>query len=113
VVNSFDGVELDAEAQAAIAAALEDCAARARAAAAATGEARADWDEGDPDEPFVHLPHNGTPYRGALLPPGECEAFEPFVEGEAHWVSAGAEMPEWSLDAAEPELVPAAKRKRG
>ena len=95
VMNGFAGVALDAEAQAAIAAALEACAARARAAGEAVGEDRADWDESDPEETWVALPHKGTPYRGELLPPGECEAFVPFVEGEAHWVNAGAEVPEW------------------
>lgn len=101
VMNRFEGVVLDGEAQAAIAAALEACAARARAAGEATGEERADFEASDPHEHFVFAPRNGTPYRGALLPPGECEVFEPFVEGEAHWVQAGAEVADHCLEAAE------------
>lgn len=114
VMNAFEGVELDAEASGAIAAALEACAARARAADAATGEEGADWAEGNPDEPFVTLPHNGDPYRGELLPPAEIEDFVPFAEGEGPWQMAGAELPEWAtLALPEPEPAPApAKRKR-
>jgi hypothetical protein len=101
VLDRFAGVVLDAQAQVAIAAALEACAARARAAGAATGEERADYEASDPDEHFVFAPRNGTPYRGALLPPGEAEAFEPFVEGEAHWVRAGEEVDAYALEVAE------------
>jgi hypothetical protein len=96
VVGGFEGVELDGEAQAAIMAALEACAARARAADAAYergGEEAADYAAGDPDEPFVSLPHNGTPWRGELLPPTLLEdALEP--EGEDHWRALGSEAAE-------------------
>ncbi|MES2445319.1 MAG: hypothetical protein V4574_21035 [Pseudomonadota bacterium] len=67
----FEGDTLDTEAEAAIAAALADWAARRAAADAAIdggGEAAADAREDDPEEPFVRLPHNGRPYRGELLP---------------------------------------------
>ncbi|MEO6041553.1 MAG: hypothetical protein ABIP41_06605 [Croceibacterium sp.] len=98
-LNDFAGVALDGEAQAAIAAALEACAARARAAEGAVGEDAADWAEGDADEPYVSLPHNGTPYRGELLAPAAVEEWAAFGGDEAHWHQAGAEMPEWAAEA--------------
>ena len=55
VLNGFEGVKLDAEAEAAIARALADCAARARAAEAACeagGMAAADALADDPGERF-------------------------------------------------------------
>ena len=70
VLAGFEGIELDAEAHAAILAALEACAARAREADAAYdegGEEAADYVEGDPDEPYLALPHNGTWFRGELI----------------------------------------------
>lgn len=78
----FDGDTLDAEAEAAIGAALADWAARRAAADAlieAGGEAAADVLEDDPDACFVRLPHNGTPYRGTLSADedGENEEDEP------------------------------------
>jgi hypothetical protein len=96
LLNSFEGVALDAEAEAAIAAALEACAARARAADAAYtqgGEAAADVAEWDPNESFVRVGERMYPYRGELEPPCTIEDFVPFVEGEAHWMQAGAEKP--------------------
>ncbi|HEY6816426.1 MAG TPA: hypothetical protein VI168_12870 [Croceibacterium sp.] len=101
VLEGFAGVVLDGEAQAAIAAALEACAARARAAGEASGEELADFGENDPETPFVRLPHNGTPYRGALLPPGEFEEFVPFAEGEPHWVHAGEAVSDYYREVAE------------
>lgn len=93
VLNGFEGVRLDAEAEAAIAQALLDCAERARAAEAACAagglaaeEALAD----DPEEIFFRSAN----FHGALeLAPG-TEFFEPFVAGEPHWTLAGAEKPE-------------------
>ncbi|HVQ09027.1 MAG TPA: hypothetical protein VMS43_11400 [Allosphingosinicella sp.] len=96
VLNGFEGVRLDAEAEAAIAAALEACAARARAADAACdqgGEAAADAAEDDPNESFVRVSPQGSPYRGELVPPVGLEEFVPFMPGEPHWSLAGAEMP--------------------
>ncbi|MDQ8755728.1 hypothetical protein RCO27_05750 [Sphingosinicella sp. LHD-64] len=92
VLNGFAGVALDAEAEAAIAAALEACAARARAAEAAYAEgglAAADAAADDPDESFVR----SEDYRGELVPAVTLEEFVPFVEGEPHWSLAGAEKP--------------------
>lgn len=71
VLAGFGGDALDAEAEAAIGAALADWAARRSAADAmidAGGEEAADALEDDPGQSFVRLPHNGTPYRGVLIP---------------------------------------------
>ncbi|HEX8215481.1 MAG TPA: hypothetical protein VF582_08435, partial [Allosphingosinicella sp.] len=96
LLNGFEGVELDAEAAAAIQAALEACAARARAAEAAYGEggeAAADAAADDPETSFVRVAERGDPYRGELLPPVTIEEFVPFTPGEPHWSLAGAEKP--------------------
>jgi len=93
LLNGFEGVELDAEAAAAIAAALEACAARARRADAAYtrgGEAAAEAAADDPGESFFR---SAEPYCGELIPPVAIEEYVPFTPGEAHWRQAGAEMP--------------------
>lgn len=103
VLNGFEGVALDAEAAAAIRAALEDCAARARArdqAYEAGGVAAEEAGEEDPEQLFFRSRH---PYRGTLIPP-PCEEWVPFAPGEAHWTEAGAAMPDElarALEAAE------------
>lgn len=94
-LQSFGGVTLDAEAQDAVMAALEACAARHRLAAAATGEAAADAAEDDPAAAFVSVPPGGSEYRGPLLPPGHEEAFELFDPDEPHWSEHGADVPAW------------------
>jgi hypothetical protein len=94
-INGFEGVVLDAEAAAAIQAALEACAARARAAEAAFeqgGDAAIEAAADDPGEAFVRTGHGGPHYIGALEPPVAVDEFVPFVEGEAPWELAGAEM---------------------
>lgn len=111
VLNGFEGVELDEQAQAEIARALEECAERARAADEAYrqgGEAAIDAGMDDPDESFVRVGEKADPYRGALLPPALIEDFVRFTEGEPHWSLAGAERPE-ALIAFEEEM---AERKR-
>lgn len=93
-IEAFAGVTLDGEAQAAIAAALEACAARRReldAAIEAGGIAGRDAMEDDPDEAFVRLPPDALEWRGELEPTVEIEEWVPFVEGEAPWEQAGAE----------------------
>ena len=93
VLNGFEGVPLDAEAAAAIARALEDCAERARAAEAACeagGMAAEAVLADDPEVGFIR----SEDFHGELLPAFESEEFVPFVEGEPHWVLAGAEKPE-------------------
>jgi len=98
-IEGFDGVPLDHQAHAEIAAALEACAARARLADAAydrgnTAAAR-DMAEDDPEECFIPSPQGGFDYRGDVdfLP---TEDFVPFVAGEGPWRLAGAEMPDWA-----------------
>ena len=93
LLNGFEGVRLDAEAQAAIGRALAECAARARAADAASeagGVAAAEAAADDPGESFFR----STDYHGELIPPCVVEEFVPFVGDEPHWQLAGAEKPE-------------------
>ncbi len=93
-IEGFEGVALDPQAQAEIAAALEACAARARAAQAAIdqgGIAAGDALEDDPDESFIRSPQ-GNDYRGTFELMAPLETFEPFIEGESHWELAGEEM---------------------
>jgi hypothetical protein len=70
------------------------CRGSRRAADAAVGEEGADYVEGNPDEPFLSLPHNGTEFRGELLPPTGLEEWVPYRDGEGPWQMTGAEMPE-------------------
>jgi len=99
-LNGFQGVTLDAEAQAAIMAALHECAARAQAANAAYeqgGEEAADASEDDPDEPFVRMHDNSRPWRGTLEPPVGIEVSEA-LDGEDSWELLGKELPDWAQD---------------
>ncbi len=98
-IQRFDGVTLDAEAEAAIRAALDACAARRRIEDEALdrgGEEANDVLEDDPATSFVRTGHNSRPYRGTLE--AGVEIAEPlrFGRGEAHWRLAGAPMPEWA-----------------
>lgn len=96
-LEAFAGVTLDAEAQAAIAAALRDCAARAQAAEAglaAGGDEAADWLADDPAEAFVPLAENGSPWRGELLSPVAWEE-APEHPGEDAWERLGSEGVDW------------------
>ena len=96
VLEGFDGVTLDAEAEAAIAAAIEGYAARVRAAEAALdegGEAAADAGEALGHD-FIRVGPGADPIRGALESGVQAEEVVPFVPGEAHWSLAGAEKPE-------------------
>jgi hypothetical protein len=103
-LENFEGIELDAEAEAAIAKALEACAARYRATEAiieAGGDDAVAMLVDDADESFVMVGRDASPYHGELVSPGRVTEFEPFKEGEAHWTNAGAELPAW----AQPEAV--------
>lgn len=110
-LQNFEGIELDAEAQAAITAALEACAARYRADQEMIN---ADDDEAvailvdDPAEDYVPTCQNGNPYHGELFPPTIMTEYVPFQEGEAHWTHTGAVMHYW----AQPEEVQQARRER-
>lgn len=82
-LESFAGVTLDAEAQAAITAALEACAARQAAADAQIdrgGEAAIDALEDDPEEHFIRVGEEALPYRGVIEPPMEVEDAAPWEE---------------------------------
>jgi hypothetical protein len=98
-MNAFEGVRLDAEAEAAIRIALEACAAREREARAALdegGEAAMDAAEALGND-FVRAPRGGLSYRGTLEFPSAFEEIVPFAPDEDHWSLAGAEMPpEWA-----------------
>ena len=119
-LENFEGIELDAEAQAAITAALEACAARYRAA----GEIIDDGGDDaiammvdDPDQIYVPTGKNTSPYHGELVLPDMLTEFVPFQEGESHWTNAGAELPYWAQPDALRKLeaptdeVPKRKRK--
>lgn len=96
VLGAFEGVRLDAEAEAAIAAALEACAERARAADSACekgGDAAAAAAADDPGEAFVRADLGQGIAIGAIEPAIGIEEFEPFVPGEPPWELAGAEKP--------------------
>jgi hypothetical protein len=121
VLGAFEGVPLDAEAEAAIAAALEACAARAREADSAFdrgGEAAALAAADDPETPFVRADLFQGIAIGALEP-APMDAFEPFVPGEAPWELAGLEMtPERAALEAKAPRAPerpkgAGRRRRG
>jgi len=98
-LENFEGIELDAEAQAAITAALEACAARYRADKEMIN---ADDDEAvaimvdDPTEDYVPTCQNGNPYHGELYPPTIMTEYVPFQEGESHWIYTGAVMHYWA-----------------
>ena len=110
-LENFEGIELDAEAQAAITSALEACAARYRADQELID---ADDDEAvaimvdDPTENYVPACKDGNPYHGELYPPTIMTEYVPFQEGEAHWTHTGAVMHYW----AQPEEVQQAWRER-
>ena len=90
LIDGFSGVRLDPEAQAAIAQALADCAARRQEADAAMdegGDAADDATADDPDEPFLRLRDGGDRYRGELEPGFTFSEFEPFVPDEPLWSS--------------------------
>ena len=119
-LENFEGIELDAEAQAAITAALEACAARYRAA----GEIIDDGGDDaiammvdDPDQIYVPTGKNASPYHGELVLPDMVTEFVPFQEGESHWTNTGAELPYWAQPDALRKLeaptdeVPKRKRK--
>ena len=95
ILGAFEGVVLDPQAAAAIAAALEACAARARAADLAYrqgGDSAVEAAADDPAEPFVRADLHQAVAIGALEPAVATEEFVPLVPGEAPWELAGAEM---------------------
>ena len=106
---AFGGVTLDAEAQAAIARAIEDSAARARAAGAALetgGEAEIAARIDDPEQAFVPVGERAHPYRATFESGYALEEMAEFAPGEAPWRLAGAEIPEWVAPDALPAPAP-------
>lgn len=99
LLADFEGVELDAQAQQAILAALHDCAARAQATQAeyeAGGARASDAQEDDPDEVFIaHDAKTDLPWRGTLEPPVDYEEVVT-PDGEDWWQSLGKPLPEWA-----------------
>ena len=96
----FEGVTLDEAARAAIMAELHACAARAQADQAAIeagGEEASDVLTDDPNESFVALAPNGTPWRGAFEPPVEWREIV-LPEGEDCWDWLGKPLPQWAQD---------------
>ncbi len=111
VLEGFEGVALDPQAQAEISAALEACAARAREAAAAYeqgGLAAANAAEDDPATSFFR---SELSYRGELVPAVTLEEFVPFREGERSWTDAGADVVDW-VPAAAAEAPPERPKRK-
>jgi hypothetical protein len=117
LLEGFEGVALDARAEAEIGAALLALAARHRALIAAADEGGPEGIAAQIDDPgveLVRLGERGAPFYGPLQPfegPADAEPVQRFA-GEADWVSAGDDIPEgyreW-IEAAEArgEAVPA------
>lgn len=99
VLEGFDGVALDAQAEAEIGAALLALAARQREIDAAVEGGGAEAIAVQVDDvaaPLVRLGERDAPYYGPLqLGDGLVDAEEPLrMAGEADWVQAGAAIPE-------------------
>lgn len=97
----FDGVELDAEARAAIDAALLACAERRRAVnanIALEGDIAVEQQLLDPETDYVRVADDegALPARVFEQYPDES-APDTFIEGEAHWVEAGKELGEQEM----------------
>lgn len=99
LIEGFDGVMLDAQAQAEIDAALLALAERQRALIAAADEGGVAAIEAQIDDPgigLVRLGETGHPFYGPLQMqdgPADGEPVQRFA-GEADWVSAGGDIPE-------------------
>jgi len=99
LIEGFDGVMLDAQAQAEIDAALLALAERQRALIAAADEGGVAAIEAQLDDPgvaLVRLGETGHPFYGPLQMqdgPADAEPVQRFA-GEADWVSAGGDIPE-------------------
>lgn len=108
-IDGFAGVTLDEEAQAAIMAALADCAARRREADALMergGRDARDAAEDDPDEVFIRLPTGAAEHRGELEDVFDFDEWEPFRENEPAWERIGEAEADWpGLPPEPPEIV--------
>jgi hypothetical protein len=104
LLDGFDGVALDDQAQAEIGAALHALAERQRALIAAVDEGGPEaiaMQLDDPGVEMVQLREHDTPYYGPLQmyegAPVDAEPVQRFA-GEADWVSAGGDIPEGYLE---------------
>ncbi|HEY7811399.1 MAG TPA: hypothetical protein VIA98_13605 [Allosphingosinicella sp.] len=96
LLEGFEGVTLDGQAAAEVAAALEACAARAREAQAAfeaDGEAAIEAGLDNPATEFVRVWDRNSPFHGTLEPQVFSVAEERFTPDEDEWRLAGAQMP--------------------
>ena len=100
LLDGFDGVALDNQAQAEIDAALLALAERQRALIAAADEGGAEaiaMQLDDPSVELVQLREHDAPYHGPLQmyegAPGDAAPVQRLA-GEADWVSAGGDIPE-------------------
>ncbi|WP_288986726.1 hypothetical protein [uncultured Sphingopyxis sp.] len=100
LIEGFDGVALDAQAQAEIDAALLALAERQRALIAAADAGGADAIAAQLDDPgsaMVSLRDHDAPYHGPMQmfdgPPVDGEPAQRFA-GEADWIAAGDTIPE-------------------
>ena len=103
VLEGFEGVRLDAAAEAAIREALEGCAERQRAIDAAFeegGEAAIDAGEAAGSD-FVRTGPDASPWRGSMEAGFGIEDVVPFGGDEGHWSDAGAQVPAEYLRALE------------
>jgi hypothetical protein len=110
-IESFQGIEFDAQAQAEIDAVLLSLAERRRAEDAVIEEGGDDAVAQlahDPGEIFVRLHEMAHPYLGTLEPPVPAlETIEAYAD-EPHWSNAGAEMPaDWAEEIARMEAAKA------
>lgn len=103
LIEGFDGVALDAQAQAEIDAALLALAERQRALIAAADAGGADAIAAQLDDPgtaMVSLRDHDAPYHGPMQmfdgPPVDGEPAQRFA-GEADWIAAGDTIPEGYL----------------
>lgn len=104
LLDEFDGVALDDQAQAEIGAALHALAERQRALIAAVDEGGPEaiaMQLDDPGVEMVQLREYDTPYYGPLQmyegAPVDAAPVQRFA-GEADWVSAGGDIPEGYLE---------------
>lgn len=114
LLRGFGGVTLDAEAEAAMAAVLADCAARTAAREAAYdvgGLAGAEAALDDPGEPFVRIPPQAPLWHGELEPPVIFDHDVPLEEIDSEWVPADA-LPDGPGEPDAPKIA-AVKRRRG
>jgi hypothetical protein len=108
LVNAFEGVELDPEAQAEIQQSLAACAERRRAL-------RTDWttprperlerQAADPECGFIRLAPGSLDYLGTLESGVEGDDFEPYDEQEPNWESIGEAPPAWFVEWEEREAA--------